>query len=87
MKREAFEAAGQKYDNAKIYVADKAENVAKAKREAFAAAGQRAEEMKMYVDEKKERLGEKAEKIKTKVKAYIGRSEEAEEYTVDNEYI
>ena len=41
----------------------------------------------MYVDEKKEQLVEKAEKIKTKVKAYIGRSEEAEEYTVDNEYI
>ena len=54
MKREAIEAAGQKYDNAKVYMADKAENVAKAKREAFAAAGQRAEEMKMYVDEKKE---------------------------------
>ena len=40
--------------DAKTYMADKAENVVKAKREAFAAAGQRAEEMKMYVDEKKD---------------------------------
>ena len=83
MKREALEAAGQRYGNAKIYVADKVENAAKMKREAFEAAGQRYDTAKIYVADKAENVakmkrealeaaGQKAEAAKI----YVAESKE-----------
>ena len=51
-------------ENAKIFMADKAENISKKKNEAMEAAGARAEEVKKNMAESKAQFVEKAETIK-----------------------
>ena len=93
MKRDALVAVENKIDNAKMFMNEKAGEVSY-------AAGVKYDNAKMFMVDKtteavakmkKEATDSKAvaflEMTKTKVRAYIGRAEEAEDYVVDNEYI